>query len=314
TDGAEIPATSLIRQDPEDDFHLSMTFDLRGQQAGVYGLRVSDGPTARDATLADAFTAVSDRIGTVRTAVLIPSTLRRGSVGHVWVTYANDGLTDAVAPILRIRTRGVVAPADSTYPMGTFYVSPEVAGVPAGVIPPGTTGRIRVPFMVLGEGETGPDDLPSSWAPEDGRYGFYVEEYGIDSIAPYDAVQDFAAEVVAELPGDANQVLRDAVLAELGARLGDTGGSYLAALHELRRGLTDPVTADMDGLRQLALDHALDRIASTADVRGSLTDASGPVAFRWMNVVVDDVEARVRTDEAGSWFLPGVTADAGAVV
>lgn len=313
-DGAEIPATSLIRQDPEDDFHLSMTFDLRGQQAGVYGLRVSDGTTAHDATLADAFTAVSDRIGTVRTAVLIPSTLRRGSVGHVWVTYANDGLTDAVAPILRIRTRGVVAPADSTYPMGTFYVSPEVAGVPAGVIPPGTTGRIRVPFMVLGEGETGPDDLPSSWAPEDGRYGFYVEEYGIDSIAPYDAVQDFAAEVVAELPGDANQVLRDAVLAELGARLGDTGGSYLAALHELRRGLTDPVTADMDGLRQLALDHALDRIASTADVRGSLTDASGPVAFRWMNVVVDDVEARVRTDEAGSWSLPGVTADAGAVV
>src|SRR5690606_34851878 len=100
------------------------------------------------------------------------------------------------------------------------------------------------PFLILDEGATGPDDLPSSWAPEDGRYGFYIEEFGIDSVAPYDAVQDFAAEVEAELPGEANEAARDAVFAELGARLGDTGGTYLAAMHQLRRGWTGPATAN----------------------------------------------------------------------
>lgn len=302
-DGHEVPATALVRHSSGD---LTATVDLTGQQAGEYDLRVQS--ASESATLAGAFTAVADRVGSVRTSVLIPSSLRTGTVGEVWVTYANDGLTDAVSPILRISSRGVVPTAGSPYPMGQFYVSPEAAWAPVGIIPAGASGRIVIPFRV---DASGPDGLAATTQTSSGNtYGFYVEEFGIDSQAPYHAASDFAEELLAlEEDGEANEDERAAIVLELVARLGDTGGSYLVAMHRLRAGMSTP-TADMDDLRAKVFDNVKAAVLTDA-VHGTLRDAGEAVPNRGLRIEVaggtgDARTIDVLTDELGHWSVPGL--------
>lgn len=305
-DDSEIPGTGLIRHDNGD---LTVTFDLTERNAGTFAVRVDSADAS--ATLAAAFTAVADRVGTVRTSVLIPTAVRSNSVGEVWITYANDGLTDAVAPILRVSSRGAKPPTSSPYPLGRFYVSPEVPWAPVGVIPAGASGRIVIPFLVDSDG---PNGLPASVRTDTRQYAFLVDEFGIDSIAPYNAIADFADDL-ADLPEEA----RTAVALELAARLGDTGGSYLAAMHRVRAGMGSP-TADMDDLRDVIFANAR-AAATTGAVRGTLLDAaSRPVPNRGLHFDIagdGDDEARTidaRTDDLGVWSAPGLAGAATANV
>ncbi len=125
---------------------LWATFDLQGLTTGLYDVKVENG--AQTATLNDAFTVSSGRIGNLTVNVDAPSALRPGQAGVVTVNYANTGETDIVAPLLTL----VAENANLKLPEQTESVgsSLQFLGInsegPAGIIAPGASGSFSLLF------------------------------------------------------------------------------------------------------------------------------------------------------------------------
>ncbi|MGB0113056.1 MAG: FG-GAP-like repeat-containing protein, partial [Ilumatobacteraceae bacterium] len=189
---------------------LAATMPMSGAVLGAYDLVVTDG--AESSTLSGAVNVQSPSAtigdGDVNQLVLstfAPTRVLGGSAYDYIITYANRGLTDIVAPFLEVHVDAAQEPAGSVYDFDQpFFVVPEVIGAPAGVLPPGSTGRIRIPF------------LPSS------SYGFSLEVYSAQTSLPHDWEQELADDPAGALTQDEY----DSVLAELAELAGTTSGSY----------------------------------------------------------------------------------------
>ena len=251
---------------------LAATMPMSGAAIGSYDLVVTDGAESSSLPGAVSVQAPSTTIGDGDVNQLVLSTFAPTSVLGHWtydyiITYANRGLTDIVAPFLQVNVDSALALPGSPYDFDEpFYVVPEVEGAPAGVLPPGSTGRIRIPFR------------PSS------RYGFSVDVFSAQTSLPH----NWAQELAGDPPESLTQEEYDSVLADLVASAGTTSGSYVAAAQRTRAELlADGVRIDDLGvLRKVMVDRLVDALPGVF-LRGTVATATAAPA---VGVVVTATE------------------------
>ena len=266
---------------------LAATMPMNGAAIGSYDLVVTDGAESSSLPGAVSVQAPSTTIGDGDVNQLVLSTFAPTSVLGHWtydyiITYANRGLTDIVAPFLQVNVDSALALPGSPYDFDEpFYVVPEVEGAPAGVLPPGSTGRIRIPFR------------PSS------RYGFSVDVFSAQTSLPH----NWAQELAGDPPDSLTQEEYDSVLADLVASAGTTSGSYVAAAQRTRAELlADGVRIDDLGvLRKVMVDRLVDALPGVF-LRGTVATATAaPAAGVVVTATEGDRELTTTTRYDGSF-------------
>jgi YD repeat-containing protein len=126
---------------------LYATFDLSGATLGGYSLLVSNGgPTV---TAPGSFTVETGVPGQVVFSLAVPSVMSYLRQEFVTVNYTNVGDTDAPAPLLALVGNDVAIrlPDDTSFdPSGSVQFLAIDANGPAGILPPGYSGSISIPF------------------------------------------------------------------------------------------------------------------------------------------------------------------------
>ena len=243
---------------------LTATMPMSGAALGSYDLTVTSGGDS--STLADAVSVqlaslpIGDGdVNQLMLSTFVPSRVRSGPSYDYIITFANRALTDIVAPFLEVTVEGPTPVPGSPFDdfSEPFFIVPEVVGAPAGVLPPGSTGRIRIPFN------------PSS------QYGFGVEVYSAQTDLPYDWEQRLAGDP----PDFLTQTEYEIVLDELATSVGTTSGSYVTEAQRVRAELlAEGVRIDDLGvLRDVMVDRIVDRLPGSF-LRGIVTTSSGDPA------------------------------------
>jgi hypothetical protein len=124
------------------------TFGLRGQEAGLYDVRVAK-PGGSAVSLADAFRVQTGTGARFEAHLLTPSVVRAGVLTPITVTYANTGDVDMATPYLLLDAEGRdILLGDPSFDPQSGLALPAVA-VPANplVLPPQASGSFRVYCM-----------------------------------------------------------------------------------------------------------------------------------------------------------------------
>jgi RHS repeat-associated protein len=144
---APMVASSVTRSSPQA---LSAAFELNGATAGTYTLRVKESGKP-DLLLANAFSVTAGIGPRLEARIEVPSAVRPQRFGTAWLIYANTGDADMPAPVFVVSTRGNAIPL-RLGEAGPFETQPvQALGIntsgPAGVLPPGASGRIPIFFQ-----------------------------------------------------------------------------------------------------------------------------------------------------------------------
>jgi hypothetical protein len=277
---------------------LAATLPMAGAALGSYDLVVTDG--SETSTLASAVSVQNPSVtigdGEVNQLMLstfAPSSVRGGTSYDYIITFANLGLADLTAPFLLVDVDGATEPPGSAYDFDEpFFVVPEVDGAPPGVLPPGSTGRIRIPFR------------PSS------LFGFGLEVYSAQTSLPYDWEQELANDP----PDSLTQAEYDLVLADLVATVGDTSGSYVAAAQRVRAELVAEGTRidDLGVLRQVMIDRLVDALPGTF-LRGTVVSETAEPVAGAVVTAIEGVRELTTTTRYDGTFTFRDTGDLGPV-
>ena len=131
-------------------------FDLTGAATGVYDV-YAIWPKGREASLTRAFTITQGAGPHLEAHLVAPDPVRPGREHVLWVEYANTGDADMIAPLLIVSTSPTATLKTvrrTTWLTGSLHllgVNPES---PAGILPPGTGGRIPVLFKAANQDVT----------------------------------------------------------------------------------------------------------------------------------------------------------------
>jgi RHS repeat-associated protein len=225
-DGTEIKASKVTWK---DETQLWATFDLQGQNLGLYDVVVADGE--EQARLDDSFTVNDGPVGELAVSLINPPAVRPGQTGVVTVAYTNTGETDLVYPLLQITADNAelrFRNRDEFTKEPIHFLGLDSDGL-TGVLAPGSSGTTSFVFKptISGDGEinfsinTLEDDTETDWISQKRN----LQPFGLSDNS-WDLVFDnFTAEV-----GDNVGNLR-ALLAE--------NAAYLASLGEKRSDISE---------------------------------------------------------------------------
>ncbi len=143
-------ATSLspVAVEYSDASLLYATFDLTGQAAGSYDVRVTQG--AKAATLAGAFTVAPGVAKAPLLTLTSPTAIRTNRpYGQLVITYENPGNIDMAAPLIEVSAddASLRLPEQLVFEGGSVQFLATSADGPAGVLRPGQRGEIVIPFQ-----------------------------------------------------------------------------------------------------------------------------------------------------------------------
>ncbi|MCB0967936.1 MAG: carboxypeptidase regulatory-like domain-containing protein, partial [Ilumatobacter sp.] len=244
---------------------LVATLPMASAPLGTYDLVVSDGSTT--STLPDAVSVQAPSVpvgdGDVNQLIVstfAPTRTRGGATVEYFVTYGNRGLTDIIAPFLAVTVTGASAPADSGLDYDdTIYVPADIPGAPIGVLPPGATARVRLPFVV------------------GGNFDIELDVYSGQNPQAY----DWPYELRSDPPGGLTQAEYDAVIAGLESEIGDTAGDFVAAAQRLRSELASAGTPvdDLGVLRRILVDRVVAELPG-AFIEGTVIGVTDPAGLR----------------------------------
>ncbi|MBI5760356.1 MAG: carboxypeptidase regulatory-like domain-containing protein, partial [Planctomycetales bacterium] len=126
---------------------ISATFDLTGRATGPATVEVVNTGNFV-ASLPDALNIVAGGQGRLVTTISAPDRVRLGRDFVAYVTYTNAGDTDLIAPIFRVINSGsstLSLTKDRTVTASIIeLIGVNPNGAPAGILPPGATGRIPI--------------------------------------------------------------------------------------------------------------------------------------------------------------------------
>ncbi|MAE60216.1 MAG: hypothetical protein CMJ49_02550 [Planctomycetaceae bacterium] len=192
------------------------TFDLQGLATGLYDVQVDDGVTT--AVLPDAFEVTSDPAGQVEVDISGPAAVRPGRSGTVSINYANSGQTDVLAPIITLNVTNAVVGVPGA--PGLFTDTLTFLGVndmgPAGILAPGATASIALPFSPTASGGEMVFDLD------------FLSESMPEAALPIDWEASRAELMPITIDINAWDVIYDNYVASIGT----TGADYLQVLSE----------------------------------------------------------------------------------
>jgi RHS repeat-associated protein/CSLREA domain-containing protein len=265
-DGSGRGAVSAVAQ---NDTTFFVTFDLVGLAPGLYDVRATDGSSS--AVADDAFTVTTGSPGHFTARLVLPTAILRFREAPLVVEYTNDGGTDIPAPVVIIASREAKVtpqPPPPRIPLvvqggggggggggsGAIIIVPPLPPPPppipptplakflaiskegpAGVLPPGATGRFE--FRFQDDGSLSPDFHPSL------NFLLIVAskpEREFDLTSSKDELR----------PPDVDAEAWDIIFNNLVERLGGTVGSYTAALDDAATYLSKfgTYTGDIDRL------------------------------------------------------------------
>ncbi len=149
--GTATPITAASVDDPSGGT-LYATFNLTGAIAGSYNLQVSNGGAAVAAP--GSFTVETGSPGQVVFSVSVPALMSYLRQEYVTVNYTNIGDTDAPAPLVALVGNDVAIrlPDDTSFdPSGAVQFLALDPNGPAGILPPGYSGSISIPFYTTND-------------------------------------------------------------------------------------------------------------------------------------------------------------------
>ena len=202
-----VPAASVFYQGGS---MLYATFDLTGTPTGTYDLKLADGTQTK--TDAGAFTVVAGDTGGPQISLSTPRSVRVNTGSAVVVSYTNTGNTDAPAPLLMLSADAANfrEPEETSFGGNSVQFLGTSGDGPAGVLRPGETGQITIPFQA------------TSVIGQDIHFNLEVA----DTTQPFD-LSPFKAGM---RPDGIGADAWNAVFGNLSAALGTTVASYVQAL------------------------------------------------------------------------------------
>ncbi len=141
--GSAIEATAIYYVDTG---LLSATFELSDAAVGLADVQIiqEDGVITQ---LSDAFEIVAGTPGRLVTNVNAPSRVRLGREIEITIEYANQGETDILAPVLILQSAGLSSlrlSSNDAQPLSSINLIGVNPDGPAGILPPGAKGTIKV--------------------------------------------------------------------------------------------------------------------------------------------------------------------------
>jgi RHS repeat-associated protein len=172
--GTTVPDTAVYLQDASTAF---ATFNLTGMPLGTYAVRATQsGGTTTKLAAALAVVVASAQTGP-QIYLSVPASVLPGGEGEATVDYANPGNTDIVAPFLELTASNALLrleTQDAFTGDSVQFLGISSSG-PAGILRPGESGSINVPFAATGDAGQdvdfslgiGDDSQPMDWAAQE---------------------------------------------------------------------------------------------------------------------------------------------------
>jgi IPT/TIG domain len=256
--GAAIAATQVTFQSSTT---LFAQCNLAGAPAGAYDVVVTS--AGQKSTDASAFTiAGSAAPGKVDYNLSTPSISRPGRVSYLTLTYANNGGSDAPAPLFIASVtsgNGVIGlPGQTSFSATSVQILGIETSGPAGTLPPGYSGTLLIPYEVTNQSAS--------------KIHFHLQVF-TGSNTPV----DWASLESSVRPSYVPSAAWPAVFANLTAALGSTTGSYLAYLDREATYLSRLGEYTDDATRLFSFAMNAGNNALTTGSLDSVTDASFPV-------------------------------------
>jgi RHS repeat-associated protein len=257
--GASIAATQVTFQSSTT---LFAQFDLSGAAAGTYDVAITSG--GQKATDPSAFTVTSNATpGNITYNLSVPSISRPGRIAYLTLTYANDGGSDALAPLFVVSVTSndatIGLPGETSFSGSSVQILGIEDSGPAGTLPPGFQGTIEIPYE-------------STTTVQGAGIDFSLQVLTGDSTS-----MDWSSLESSLQPSYIPDSAWPAVFANLTAEFGLTTASYLNYLDTEANYLSQlgEYTDDVQRLFGFAINTAND--ALTTGSLDSVTDASYPV-------------------------------------
>lgn len=123
------------------------TFDLNGAAPGIYDLTAGK-PNMTDAILPNAFTIESGGASNLQTNISVPTRVRAGGQGTLWIQYKNNGNIDVPTPVFIVSAENaqVKFPEEETFNSSFVKVLAVSERGQGDIIPPGGENRIQLAF------------------------------------------------------------------------------------------------------------------------------------------------------------------------
>jgi len=277
-----------------DSGHLAATFDLTGRPAGAADVQVVNTGN-NTTTLPDALNVVAGTAGKLVTSITSSGQVRLGRDFIAYLEYTNTGDTDLIAPIVRVLTGGQTQLSLDPNRVGLSDDLELIAinpNGPAGVLPPGATGRIPIYGRAVANG----DDV----------LRVEVASYPNTPI-DYDALESSIR------PPDVTNAEWTPLFNQLKTQLGTTWTSYLAQLSRNASLLPPSLGENTSPQDAFQLEVLEARAALATSVSGKLflgdntrTLADATIVFEGRNT--GDVFVGTSLND-GSFLIPRLTAD-----
>ncbi len=182
------PAGTIDEQsvDLQDSSTAFVTFNLSGMPTGSYDVQAtqSDGSTI---VLLQGLDVVPAASADVQVYLSAPNAVLVGAQGGISITYVNDGNTDALAPLMELTAEYAALPeavlvgAGPAEQVGPIFAAAPLwflgisSSGPAGVLRPGESGVINIPFQTTGlvgqyidfDVQLADDSQPMDWASQE---------------------------------------------------------------------------------------------------------------------------------------------------
>ncbi len=257
--GTAIAASDVMFQSSTT---LFAQFNLAGAAAGAYDVDVTSG--GQEATDPSAFTVTSSTTpGQITYNLSVPSISRPGRIAYLTLTYANDGGSDAPAPLFVVAVTSGNATIGLPGQTNFSGSSVQILGIentgPAGTLPPGFQGTLEIPYE-------------STTLTQGAEINFSLQVLTGDSTP-----MNWSSLESSLQPSYIPNAAWPAVFANLTAEFGTTTASYLAYLDSEATYLSQlgEYTDDVQRLFGFAINTANN--ALTTGSIDSVTDASFPV-------------------------------------
>ncbi|MCA9124985.1 MAG: carboxypeptidase regulatory-like domain-containing protein [Planctomycetales bacterium] len=241
-----------------DGTKLYATFDLTKTAPGTYDVVVHNGDGA-EVTVEQSLEVVEGGGGTNRPEINVPSLVRWGREFQFTVTWGNDGLNDALAPLLTVggsQPFGFAPGDDESAGTSYTFLGTNTHGGPPGILRPGQ--RETVTFFSVAD-------------PDAGDFNFYVDRGCKDAQASFD--WDSIRDQLSQL--DLSSEEFDEAFARMREQVGNTCGDYLRML-SLRSSQLPSVRGslvEVNELTHIEFDSVLEQVFPS--ISGTLQNSAG---------------------------------------
>ena len=238
--------------------------NLQGLATGTYTVQVSD--HGQTTTVASAFTVNNGVVGSLSAQVTSSGTVRPDGISEATVIFTNTGNTDIPAPLFTLSADNAIfrLSGESTFSGNSVQFLGVNSGGPAGILPPGYSGRVLVDYEATAQSGT--------------------INFNLSGLSTQTTPIDWQSLKTSLQPATVASDAWDAIYTNFTARVGTTAAGLVAALDQDATYLSQigNATSDLSSLLGFEFQQAssavpINTIATATDI--NLTAPGLPLTF-----------------------------------